>query len=206
MSIETFSQNALISTRNGDYLFAGVNNYISIIAQQNEPVFEGEVKAFLYTNFENKKQLEITKENNFFKVRPDSVGVVEIEIQVKDSTEIKKLRVKPIPVEVRIGRFRAMNNRKIPAAEFKAQRGLVAYVNCCGFDARCKTLKFEMIRISKNGIAERAKNIGAGFSKKSKQIIRKVESGDLIFFRQIRYRCPGTSESEPAEDMSFEIE
>ena len=80
LGIEAPAQNALISTRNGDFLIAGVYNYLTIVAQQNEPVSNEQIKAFLYTNYENKKQLEITKEQGLFKIRPDSVGMVEFEI------------------------------------------------------------------------------------------------------------------------------
>jgi len=203
-SLNLSAQKALIAPTNGSHLIAGMRNYISVVAQQNEPVSVEQIEAILYSDYDS-IELEVTKAKDVFTIRPDSAGVVEFKITLKDTVEVKKFRVKPLIAVGRLGRFGANSKEKISVGEMKVQMGLIANIECCDIDARCRMLGFEIIKISKYGVAERAVNVGAKFEKAAREIIRKTQPEDLFIFRKIRYRCPGTKAAQRMEDLSFEI-
>mgnify|MGYP006277733239 CR=1 FL=1 len=194
-----------ISVEN-QYLIAEVDNPIRIVAQQNEKVSIEQVSAKIRKNDSEIVPIEIIEEKGFFIIRPDTIGIVEIEISIGETVETQYLRVKPIEVIGRLSRYGANTDEKISSGEFKVQNGLSANVECCGFDANCQVLEFQTIRISKGNQTEKSMNKGARFDQKTKEIIMKAESRDIYIFRQIRYKCPGSEHKQRLDDMIFEIE
>lgn len=188
------------------YLMAKVDNPIRIVAQQDQPVSIHQLQATLQVYNGEKESLEIRRGSGYFIIRPDTIGMVEINIVIGDTLETKTLRVRPMVAVGRLGRFGANTDEKIKVGAFKAQTGLIANVECCGFDARCQVSGFQLIRISKQNQAKRAVNQGGRFEDHSRAIIRQAESGDIYVFRQIRYRCPGSEKPQRLDDMVFEVE
>ncbi|HMQ61257.1 MAG TPA: GldM family protein [Flavilitoribacter sp.] len=195
---------SLVSTENG-HLYAKTDNLIRIVAQQEEPVSIRQLSATLQAYDGKKHPIAISERTGCFIIHPDTVGLIEIKINLGDTEETKALRVIPMKVVGLLSKYEANTNKKIGINEFKAQYGISAVIICCGFDARCTVLGFEAIRITANNIAERTVNQGGKFTEKTRKIILKAASGDLFIFRNIRYRCPG-SEPLRLEDMIFEIE
>lgn len=196
---------SIVSIEN-QYLIAGVDNLIRIVAQQNEPVSINQLNANFQVYNAEKVPIEIVGGNGYFIIRPDTIGIVEINIAIGDTIEIKALRVKPIEAVGRLSRYGANTDKKIGVGEFKAQMGIIASVECCGFDAKCQVLKFQTIRIGVNNEIERAVNKGAKFDQQTRGIIMKAVSGDIFIFRQIKYKCPGSGKPQRLDDMIFEIE
>jgi hypothetical protein len=193
-------------SRENQYLIAKVDNTIRIVAQQKEPVSLSQLNATFQGYDSEKEPIEIIEGNGYFTINPDSIGIVEIYITIGDTVEIKTLRVNPIEAVGRLGRHRANSDTKIGGGEFKAQMGIIASVECCGFDARCNVLGFQTIRISNRNQIERKINKGGGFDEETREIIMKAESGDIYIFREIKYKCPGSEKPQRLDDMIFEIE
>ena len=204
------SDKVIIHTDNCNELIAGINNYISILALQDTFLSVDQISAYLITpnNYFYEKEpvkLEIEKEYGRFLVRPDSVGVVAFHIKLNNSIEIETISVKPLEAVCRISRYSANSESKITIAELKAQLGMIANVECCGFDAKCRMVEFEVIRIPTTKIPSRTLNTGGRFEEATLQLIHQAESGDLYLFRNIYYECPN-SEKQRSEDMILEIE
>ncbi len=195
---------SIISIEN-QHLIAKVDNYFRIVAQQNRPVAISQLSATFQEYNKEKEAIEISYRNGFFMINPKTIGVVEIKISIGDTVETKILRVNPIEAVGRLGRYKANSDTKIGVAEFKAQLGISANIECCGFDARCRVLGFKMIRISNRNQVEKRVNIGGKYDEQTKKIIMKAESGDIYVFRQIKYRCSGAGMTQRLDDMIFEI-
>jgi len=199
------SMKSILSIEN-QYLIAKIDNPIRIVAQQNEPVTISQLNATFQGYDSEKESIEIVEGKGYFIINPDSIGIVEIHVTIGDTVEIKKLRVKPIEAVGRLGIHKANSDTKIGVGEFKAQMGIIANIECCGFDARCSVLGFQTTRISNQNQAERRINKGGRFEEETREIIMNAESGDIYIFRQIKYKCPGSEKSQRLDDMIFEIE
>ncbi|MCB9301799.1 MAG: hypothetical protein H6566_14225 [Lewinellaceae bacterium] len=197
---------SIVSIEN-QYLIVGVDNPIRIVAQQKEPVSISQLSVNFQVYNSEKVPIEIAVRNGYFIIRPDTIGIVELNITIGDTIETKTLRVKPMEAVGRLGgKYGANTNGKIGVGEFKAQMGIIAQIECCGFDAKCNVLEFQTIRISNRNQVERRINKGGRFEKETREIIMKAESGDIYIFRQIKYKCPGSEKPQRLDDMIFEIE
>jgi hypothetical protein len=197
---------SIVSIEN-QYLIVGVDNPIGIVAQQKEPVSISQLSANFQVYNSEKVPIEIAVCNGYFIIRPDTIGIVELNITIGDTIETKTLRVKPMEAVGRLGgKYGANTNGKIGVGEFKAQMGIIAQIECCGFDAKCNVLGFQTIRISNRNQVERRINKGGRFEEETREIIMKAESGDIYIFRQIKYKCPGSEKPQRLDDMIFEIE
>ncbi|MEO1627610.1 MAG: GldM family protein [Bacteroidota bacterium] len=201
----TKAPKAIVSTEL-PHLIAHIDNALQIVAQQNDAVRIEQLSATFQAYDASKESIEIKGDNGSFLIHPKAIGTVEIHIAIGDSIEVKTLQVKAMQAVGRLGNHGATSDTKIKAAEFKAQHGIIAQVECCGFDAKCKVEGFQTIRISRQNQAERATNKGARFGAETQKLIEKAVSGDLYVFRQIAYRCPAAKELQRLEDMIFEIE
>jgi len=186
-----------------------MDNYISIIAMQDSALAVEQITAFFmtpYMYFYEKEpiQLEVERKYGKFKIHPDSLGSVEFQVKLRGTTEIVRIRAEPIKAVCRLSKHKANSEAKISVAEFKAQLGLSAYVECCGFEASCKMIEFEILRIANNNHATRVMNRGGRFEETSLRLIKQAGSGDIYIFRNIYYQCPST-ENQRSEDMIFEI-
>ncbi len=193
-----------ISTEYFD-LISKIDNRITIVAQQANPVSLNQLSAFIQVYNSEKEPIEIVEVNGYFIIHPDTIGLVEIHINLGDTIETKTIRVKPIKVVGHLGGAYGYVDKQIGIGEFRAQRGISAVVICCGFDLKCKVERFETIRINRNDQVERDINVGARFMGKVKEMILKAESEDVYIFRNIQYRCPDSQSSKKLDDMIFEI-
>lgn len=177
-----------------------------IVAQQTEPVSLRQLSATFQVYDGQKVPIEITERKGYFTIRPDSIGMVEIHIAVGDTTEIRTLRVKPMPAVGRLGRFCGNTGEKIDVGEFKAQMGLTANIEYGDICGSCQILGYQVLRVSSRNEVEKALNRGARFGQHTQAIIMKAEPGDVFIFREIRYKCPGAASPQRLEDMVFEVE
>jgi len=191
-------------------LIAGIPNHISIVARQETPISLDQITVSLYTSNQYVLSLppypvSITKANDKFVIRPDSVGWINIKIKLKDEIISKEFPVHPIPAVCYIGSNSANSYGKVWSGNLKQQKGMIARIECCGFDAHCKVDYFEVIRINKRNRTFRASNNGSKFEKATLKLIKAARSGDLFIFRNIEYHCPGGT-LQRSQDMIFEIE
>ena len=196
---------SIISTEYNHFI-AKLDNPFRVVAQQEKPVTIDQLSAIIQIYDSEEQPIEIQKRGNYFIIHPDTIGILEIRIDLRDTIEIKRIRVKAIEAKGRLGRFGANTNESIKKGEFRAQQGIAAIIEGYDIDASCKIYGYEILRISKRNEVERKINKGGRFEEESKLLINKAESGDLYIFREITYRCPGSNKIERLLDMIFEIE
>ena len=201
------SEKLMLKTGYNNKLILGVDNYISILGMQEHPISEDQVSAFLCTSYQylNKKEpipLEMTREYGQFKVHPDSLGWIEFRVKMNGKVEKITARIEPQKAVCKVG-FKV--NGTLSSPKFKAQRGVIAYLDLENYNARCVVTKFELIRIGADGSALRVHNKGGQFEAAAQQIIKKAVVGDLYIFRNIAYYCPQTEVQEAAA-IFIEIE
>ncbi len=186
------------------YLLAGVDNPIEVIARQETPLCVEQFSVVMHGSVD-KKDVEIRQVGNSFIIRPKRAGIVKLTIDLGDTIEIQELRVKTITPVGRLGKYKANSNATLGVGEMKAQRGVLAIIECCGFDAKCTTVSYEVVRVSKQGEINKIVNTGGRFKESTQKIIQKASSGDMYIFRKIKYRCPGMVASQDLENMIFDV-
>ena len=204
------SEKVIIYTETCNELIAGIDNYISIFAMQDTSLSEKQISAFSipingHIGEENTVKLKVEKEYGRYLIHPDSIGIVKFHIRLNNAIEVYTVKVKPLEAVCRLGGLKANSESKIPKAIFKAQMGIVAHVEGFGFDANCKMISYEVIRIPANDISSKSYNMGGKFQETTSNLIKQAEPGDLYIFRNIYYRCT-TPEKQRSEDMIIEIE
>ena len=204
------SEKVFIYTETCNELIAGIDNYISISAMQDSSLSKEQISAFLipinqHIDEYNLVELNVEKEYGRYLITPDNIGIVKFHIRLNNAIEVYTVKVKPLNAVCRLGGYKANSESKIPKAIFKAQRGIVAHVECCGFDARCEVLSYDVVRIPVNEVSSKSYNLGGEFQEATSNLIKQAESGDLYIFRNIYYRCT-TPEKQRSEDMVIEIE
>jgi|GEM_PF-2465750 len=192
---------------NGNNLIVGVDNPISIVAEDERPIQLGQVTVGGYAGIENdslsgKNGATITGSDGNFIVRVDSFGLVDFNVKTKAGAVQKSILATPIPVVLYFGSIRGGS---LSATKFKLQKGVLARVECCGFDAKCEVVDYTIIHITHDNRVERAFNKGGRLNEDTNKLIQVAEPGDIYWFRNIRYRCPGTREPQLADDISVEI-
>lgn len=209
--IDCYSQrhtDIIIHTKHCNKLIAGLDNFISILPRSNVKGKIGDVTAFLSTeyNYYYEKEpikLEVKKQENGFKIRPDSVGMVVFRIKLGDHIIEKQVRAKPITATPRLAKYKANSNIKISANELKFQEGIYVIAHCSHF--RCLITDFELVRVSFDTPSSKITNKGGRFEETTIDLLNQAKSGDLYIFRNINYSSPGTTRIQRTEDMVFEI-
>jgi len=131
-------------------------------------------------------------------------GTLEIVIDDGEVVDTLTYMAEFIPAKVYVGRADA--DDRIKDVELKAQRGVFAPIECCGFEARCLVLEYEVSVVNEQGHRS-IKNLGAKFSESTIKLISSISPGDLVMFRYISYRCVSTdSTGQRAPDMVFTVE
>ena len=198
-----YESRALISTKN-KYFHVGIDNLFEVVAQQNSPISFEKISAFQLDG-SKRKSIEIRPVNKNYIIKPDTIGLIEINVDLGDKIKRKVIRVRTLDVEGKLGKYSAITNNKIGIRELNSQYGIIAWIVCCDINGKCKMIEYEIMRINNNNPIERVINKGEKFEEKSKKLLSKAESGDIYIFRKIKYRCPGTNHLQRLHDMIFEI-
>lgn len=185
-------------------LYAGVYNPVKIVAQQKEAVKRVQVSAELEVYDSTKLfQTEINGEDGQFIIIPKQVGLLTLKVETKRGVYTQKFRVRPIQPVAVLGTIKEQGSME--AAIFKAYKGIVPMIQCCGFDARCNIIKFSLVKVGRDGRALRVENLGEKFSEATYNIIQSAQAGDLYWFRKIGCNCPGNENIE-ATELTIEIQ
>lgn len=135
----------------------------------------------------------------------EQLGWVEFRVKLSGNIETYTLSIVPLHARCQIGNCSANGSNTIKAVEFIAQRGMVAYLEVKDYNARCKVIDYELLRIGQDGTISRQFNKGAAFETPSKAIIQQASAGDLYIFRNIHYFCPH-GEPQQAADILLDIQ
>jgi GldM C-terminal domain len=191
-----------------DQLRVGIANRISILAEQEAPVSleQVSISSQIFIDPENMggdAGATITKDGSDFIVKVDKRSEIEIGVQTKHGIVKRRFPAKPIPAVPAFGKF--FRGGTVSAIAFKESKGMVAWVECCDFDARCEMVEYSILRITRKNQVERAVNKGGPLNDTANQLIQAAKPGDLYWFRNIEYKCPGDEGTQYGEDISIEI-
>jgi hypothetical protein len=179
-------------------LFVGVDNPLVVL-------YDGQEIASEYiqvTNGTLQKQSGIGK----FTLKPTAPGEVLITVNPPGGVQQSRSFVaRSIPVKALLG-AQYDDGAFLSNGAFKAQSGVAAVINCCGFDAKCAEMEsMSILRMPKNGPIERATNTpkNSRFDEVAKALIQKAMPRDTYLFFNLSARCPG--DKYPRQLRSFTI-
>lgn len=189
------------------HVYIGIENKISIVAQQEMPVSPDQVRAVFYPYSTKGDSIEVSLEWKYdaFHYVPKEAGRLGITVTTDSGSRTQFFYLKPIEAVGRLSKYDGQGHTVIPAVEMQAQSGIRASILNLGIDALCAIEDFELIRVNANGGSQKVSNIGARFVPHTLALTGKAQSGDLFIFRNIRYRCPGAVEPQYLPHMIFEI-
>ncbi|MBR9922552.1 MAG: gliding motility protein GldM [Bacteroidetes bacterium] len=118
-------------------------------------------------------------------------------------SDSKVFRVKRIPDPVaRLGNKQdgAMGN-----GTFKAQQGLIAWLDNFDFDAKCNIQGFRLVRVPKRQDPIEVVNSGGSYKSEAKRIVGQAKPGDTFYFFDVKARCPGDKAGRKVNSLVFNI-
>lgn len=93
----------------------------------------------------------------------------------------------------------------ITAAEFKAQLGLIAWLDNFDFDAKCTVDSYTLYYTAKRKDPVMLTARGGTFKGTVHKIIKQADSGDQYTFTDVKVKCPGDVVGRPANSLYFKI-
>jgi len=184
----------------------GFDNYFQVLVQQEKTITIERLQAKQINSEGDTSEIKIIAIDNGFKLKPTDYGQLLIEVKNREEIESKKFRIKRITAVSRLGKFKSNYREKVQIGEFKSQIGISAPVECCGFDAKCKVIGFNIIRMSTVENGRIAFNEGGKFSIESRKLINEATSDNIYVFRNIQAQCPGKNNIQWLSDIILEIE
>lgn len=115
----------------------------------------------------------------------------------------KVFRVKRIPDP--LARLGKEDSGTIGNGTFKAQRGLVAWLDNFDFDARCDIQDYTLVYVAKRQDPVESDNLGGSFNDKSRRLVNQAKPGDIYYFDNVKARCPGDKAGRKINSMVFKI-
>lgn len=93
----------------------------------------------------------------------------------------------------------------ITASEFKAQLGLIAWLDNFDFDAKCVIDSYTLYYTAKRKDPVMLNARGGKFKGMMNKIIKQAASGDQYTFTNVKVKCPGDVVGRPANSLYFKI-
>lgn len=93
----------------------------------------------------------------------------------------------------------------ITAAEFKAQLGLIAWLDNFDFDAKCTVDSYTLYYTARRKDPVMLNAKGGRFKGMINRIIKQASSGDQYTFTNVKVKCPGDEVGRPANSLYFKI-
>ncbi|MBX7227332.1 MAG: hypothetical protein K1X55_14955 [Chitinophagales bacterium] len=189
LPINTYGQNpkAIVVAKKMDVMYIGIDNPIEVYVEDLD-ISEFDITV-------NQGVVE-WMENKTYKVIPKNLGTLSVYVNKKDGSPItqQNFRVKDIPLPVAMCGFKRSGS-KIPASHMKAQQGISCVLDNFDFDVRYQIVSFNCKLYQKEGGFLEVNNEGAPFSEQLKSdILKTVNSGDVIIFTDIRVKSPSGNE------------
>ena len=115
----------------------------------------------------------------------------------------KQFRVKRIPDPV--ARLGNKEDGSMGNGEFKAQKGLIAWLDNFDFDARCNIQGFNLVKVSKRADPVEVVNQGGSYQSSAAELVRSARPGDIFYFENVKARCPGDKAGRKINSLVFRI-
>ena len=187
-------RSATVSADKMNVFYIGVDNPVSVaVAGANS----NEVKA-------NCSGCTLTKSGSGYVARVSTPGEATINVSGGGLPNTPfKFRVKRIPDPV--ARLGKKADGLMGNGEFKAQQGIIPWLDNFDFDAKCNIDGFTLVRVPKREDAIESVNNGGRFNAKSQRLVQAAKPGDKYFFENVKARCPGDKAGRKINSMVFTI-
>jgi gliding motility-associated protein GldM len=118
-------------------------------------------------------------------------------------SDSKVFRVKRIPDPT--ARLGNKEDGSMGNGEFKAQSGLIAWLDNFDFDAKCDIQGFKLVRVPKRQDPIEVLNSGGRYSSDASRIANQAKPGDTYYFFDVKARCPGDKAGRKINSLVFNI-
>ncbi|MCP4443458.1 MAG: hypothetical protein GY810_31530 [Aureispira sp.] len=130
-------------------------------------------------------------------------ATINITNRATNKTYPFQFRVKRIPDPIaRLGR---KTDGVMKSGEFKAQRGLTAWLDNFDFDAKCSIQSYTMYYTRKRQDPVEIHSTGGRFTGRIATAITSAKPGDQYAFVNVKARCPGDRAGRRINGLSFQI-
>jgi gliding motility-associated protein GldM len=191
---EVGEKSATISASKMNVFYIGVDNPVEVSAAG---VSSNQIKV-------NMSNGDLSKNGDgTYTARVSSPGTASVSLSAPGLNYSKEFRVKRIPDPVvKLGKLMP---GKVGDGEFKAQNGLIPWLDGFDFDARCSVVGFNFIRQAKRQDPEINPNGGGGFDARSQSLASKAAPGDTYIFQDVKCKCPGDGASRSLGTIAYTI-
>ncbi len=138
-----------------------------------------------------------------YMVKVNKPGDVKINVAGGGLSKSVPFRVKRIPDPV--AKLGKKADGSMGNGEFKAQRGVIPWLEGFDFDAKCKIQGFNLVRVAKRQDPVSSNNAGGTFNDKSLRLVRAAKPGDTYYFENVKAKCPGDQAGRRINSMVFKI-
>lgn len=185
----------------------GIDNWFCVVAKQLDDVGINQISAILKDQDNKIIPIKIYGSNGCFKINVDRSGLLTIRVKLNNKFEESVFTINHIEPRVKFGNVKSGIIQNIKINKFKSLTGggILAIIECCGFDARCNISKYEIKIWKSKGLRLYFENIGSKINDRIKNEMDSLDFGDLIIFTNIYYRCPGGLQNKSNEDVILEI-
>ena len=114
-----------------------------------------------------------------------------------------EFRVKRIPDPV--AKLGKKADGQMGNGEFKAQQGIIPWLENFDFDAKCKIDGFTLTKVAKRQDPIQHTNRGGRFDDKARRMVGSAKPGDTYYFENVKARCPGDAAGRKINSMVFKI-
>ena len=148
--------------------------------------------------------ISISKSGKGYNVKATKPGDAKISVSA-DGKPLGSFdfRVKRIPDP--IARLGNKEDGSMGNGEFKAQGGVIAWLDNFDFDAKCQIQGFKLVRVPKRQDPITIVNPGGKFNADAQRIVRAAKPGDTYYFQDVKGRCPGDGAGRKLNSMVFTI-
>ena len=192
---EVGSRSVAVSADKMNVFYMGVQNPISVSASG---VSSNDVRV------SGSGPISVSGSYPSYTITANNPGDAKINVTAKgQSLGSFTYRVKRIPDPVaRLGKADggAMGN-----GAFKAQPGLIAWLDNFDFDAKCQIQGYKLVRVPKRQDPITVVNPGGKFNGDAQRIVRAATPGDTYYFQDVKGRCPGDKAGRKLNSLIFNI-
>jgi hypothetical protein len=89
--------------------------------------------------------------------------------------------------------------------EFKAQSGVLAWLEGFDFDAKCQIQSYRLTRVPKRQDPVVIENAGGSFNGQCRSLADAAKPGDIYYIDDVKARCPGDQSGRQINSMVFTI-
>lgn len=187
-----------ISVDKLNVFYAGVDNPITIgtnIPRENIQLTALEGSGLIIS--------KVSRNSYIVKASKSGSATINVTNTATGKTYPFQFRVKRIPDPiVRLGK---KTDGIMGAGEFKAQQGLVAWMDGFDFDAKCTIQSFTMYHTAKGQNPIELIQSGGRFLGAVEKAIQAAQPGDQYAFVNVKARCPGDKTGRRINGLSFQI-